>query len=390
VAVELKPANIMISVTWTNGQGQFASNNEITFNYMDSNVFHVLPHDNVFLGNASAQVSGQTITWRFDIPSETAFNWADVTEAEIIILNIPEQIYGDWRIPVTVQTAAVTPSSDGTISISLDSSTFEAGEAIRVTVTGITSEWVANGAFAAIYDLGAPYNSYSFYQVHNFTMPGSGSFELTAPANDGSFEVRLYRAGDVNIDHAFYDSVLFTTVSTTAAPPPPPVTTTPAPPSSSAPATPPSGSGDSSASPPASSAPSTAAWDVSGAMTRLSASNVSISINSSNHMVFSFSIPDLPAGGFIIGRGGQSAVPGDDDLVTEDRTIRNIADRIPILSDANRVKIYPNNGVFSVGGGAIIEFGMDFRGGISNALIYVFDANNVCLGHAIVQATVPG
>ncbi|MDR2546264.1 MAG: hypothetical protein LBC96_01975 [Lachnospiraceae bacterium] len=226
--VELKPANIMISVTWTNGQGQFASNNEITFNYMDANVFHVLPHDNVFLGNASAQVSGQTIIWGFDIPSETAFNWADVTEAEIIILNIPEQIYDDWQIPITPQTAAVTPPSDGTISMSLDKSTFEVGETIQVTVTEITSEWVANGAFVAIYDVGAPYNSYSPYQVHNFTMPGSGSFELTAPTNDGSFEVRLYSAGDINFDHAFYDSLLFTTASTTVTPQPPIATLPPA------------------------------------------------------------------------------------------------------------------------------------------------------------------
>lgn len=92
-------------------------------------------------------------------------------------------------------------------AILLEDSAYRTGQTIAVTVTGITREMEQAEAFVAIYAKGARHEEYGTYQ---YVRAGSSVVELTAPNQNGEFEMRLYGINHNYSDDSFVVSVPFT------------------------------------------------------------------------------------------------------------------------------------------------------------------------------------
>jgi hypothetical protein len=92
-------------------------------------------------------------------------------------------------------------------SISLDKTVYAPGEKITVTSAGITQEMVDAAAFVAIYAAGAAHTEWGTY---DYPEVGSDVMYLTAPAEKGAYEMRLYDRDHEYTDAAFVMKVSFT------------------------------------------------------------------------------------------------------------------------------------------------------------------------------------
>lgn len=96
-----------------------------------------------------------------------------------------------------VMSVSFTVSMQKQGKISLEKSAYQAQQEIPVTVTEITREMEQTGAFVAIYKKGAKHDQYGAYQ---YVKPESSVVKVTAPNENGEFEMRLY-----SIDHNYSD-----------------------------------------------------------------------------------------------------------------------------------------------------------------------------------------
>lgn len=92
-------------------------------------------------------------------------------------------------------------------SIALEKTAYLARQPILVTVTGITEDMVKAGAYVGIYPKGAPHSAFAAYE---YVKAGNSTVELTAPNQNGEFEVRLYGVDRTYTDEALVMSVPFT------------------------------------------------------------------------------------------------------------------------------------------------------------------------------------
>ena len=92
--------------------------------------------------------------------------------------------------------------------ISLDKTAYTAMNPITVTFSGITEQMVTAGAIIEIYAKGAKHDE-AFEGITRVTL-GSGTIKLSAPNQNGEFEVRLYSMSNIYNDDTFVMSVPFT------------------------------------------------------------------------------------------------------------------------------------------------------------------------------------
>ncbi|MCL2637856.1 MAG: dockerin type I domain-containing protein [Oscillospiraceae bacterium] len=95
------------------------------------------------------------------------------------------------RIVAGLQEAPeITPSATaGNITVTLNKPIYERGEAIQVTVSGMTQREVNLGAALAMYNEGALHRD----NLLTRTPPsGTQTIEIAAPTHNGVFEMRLY------------------------------------------------------------------------------------------------------------------------------------------------------------------------------------------------------
>jgi len=106
-----------------------------------------------------------------------------------------------------VQSPAQTQATQGSPAIALVKTNYTQGEKIQVVATGITDEMINAEAFVAIYKAGAPHDAYKEYK---YIRSNTAILELTAPAGNGNYEIRLYNRDLVYTDQTFVMSVPFT------------------------------------------------------------------------------------------------------------------------------------------------------------------------------------
>ncbi len=80
-------------------------------------------------------------------------------------------------------------------AISLDKSNYAAGDTIIVTYSGVTAAEESARAWVGIAKSGASASSYGDWE---YVKQGSGTVELTAPTENGSYEVRYFKAYNAN------------------------------------------------------------------------------------------------------------------------------------------------------------------------------------------------
>ena len=80
-------------------------------------------------------------------------------------------------------------------ALSIDKTSFGAGETIIVAYSGVTAEEEAAGAWITVAKVGAAASSYGDWE---YVKQGSGTVEITAPNETGSYEVRFYQASAAN------------------------------------------------------------------------------------------------------------------------------------------------------------------------------------------------
>lgn len=95
------------------------------------------------------------------------------------------------RVPFTV-------SGEVNVTMKLDKKTYTRGEEIVAALAGVTGRMKKDGAFVGIYEAKAGHDAAasSFYNP----VAGDSEVELTAPDRSGSYEVRIYRRGDIKND----------------------------------------------------------------------------------------------------------------------------------------------------------------------------------------------
>jgi hypothetical protein len=92
-------------------------------------------------------------------------------------------------------------------NISLDKAIYAPGEKVTVTTSGITQQMVDNDAFVAVYEAGAAHEEWGAYAYLDI---GSNVLDLTAPDEEGAYEVRLYNKDNEYTDETFVMKVSFT------------------------------------------------------------------------------------------------------------------------------------------------------------------------------------
>lgn len=90
--------------------------------------------------------------------------------------------------------------------VSLDKAVYSPNEKIIVTVDGITQQMVDDEAYVSIYKEGAEHEDYMDW---NRPDVGTSQMEFDAPADPGSYEMRLYRKDHEYTDETFVMSVPF-------------------------------------------------------------------------------------------------------------------------------------------------------------------------------------
>ena len=83
-------------------------------------------------------------------------------------------------------------------TLSLDRTTYGQGDTIRVTYSGITAEMEDAQAWIGLAKAGAAAADYYGGGTWEYVKQGSGTVEITAPTESGSFEMRLYQGYDAN------------------------------------------------------------------------------------------------------------------------------------------------------------------------------------------------
>jgi hypothetical protein len=269
----------------------------------------------------------------------------------------------------TTAPAGSTALSHGSASISLDKSTYQGGDTIRVTVTGITQQMVDDMAYVAVFAVGAGHNdNLSFDHVN----AGDSNFSVFAPPSAGNYEMRLYSMSGVFTDDVLIAKIPFTATAAPAPATPPPVATTP-PPAATTP-------------PPATTTPQP--FDLSGAMNLLSHSNYSGISIVNNRYTESFLVPHVPSGSYLIPTGGAIGRHFEQPAYSNE-TIRLLSEDIPNSYRGNFMR--PNqNGFFTNNIGAVDQLAANIDSGdTSYRLYFVVDPDNVVLGHIITEGRIP-
>jgi|GEM_PF-3101697 len=104
----------------------------------------------------------------------------------------------------------------GKASFTADKTNYAPGGAIRVSVKGVTQEMLDNGAFVGIYGAGAANND--SIDSANFDQTGSSTVTITAPEEDGNYELRMFKvySGEASeLTSALLNTVSFTVGSAT-------------------------------------------------------------------------------------------------------------------------------------------------------------------------------
>ena len=86
------------------------------------------------------------------------------------------------------------------IGISLNDTLFAPNEEIIVDVSGITEQMVKDEAYVSIYKKGAGHKEYMSWHRPNV---GTSRLKFEAPAETGSYEMRLYKIDHVYTDESF-------------------------------------------------------------------------------------------------------------------------------------------------------------------------------------------
>lgn len=92
-----------------------------------------------------------------------------------------------------------------------DKTKYEPSATIRIAVKDVTQTMLDNRAFIGIYKVGAANEDYMTYVY--FENTGSSTVELTAPEEEGYYELRMY-GEDFNYDSTHLQTVLFTVGNT--------------------------------------------------------------------------------------------------------------------------------------------------------------------------------
>lgn len=108
-------------------------------------------------------------------------------------------------IMLTLLPSAALAAGSG--DLSLDKGVYTPNEEIIVSVSGITQQMVDDEAYVSIYKAGSSHDAYM-----SWSRPDTGSSQLTfeAPAEPGSYEMRLYNKDHEYTDETFVMSVPFT------------------------------------------------------------------------------------------------------------------------------------------------------------------------------------
>ena len=83
-------------------------------------------------------------------------------------------------------------------TLSLDRTTYGQGDTIKVAYSGVTAEMEAARAWIGLAKAGAAAADYYGSGTWQYVKQGSGTVEITAPKENGSFEVRFYQGYDAN------------------------------------------------------------------------------------------------------------------------------------------------------------------------------------------------
>jgi len=97
-------------------------------------------------------------------------------------------------------------------SVALDKATYQEGEKIVATVTGITPAMQSDRAFLAVYKAGAAHNDWGVYQ---YPTTGYCQLTFTNPLVGGSYEMRLYRRDGQYDDSTLAAKAYFTVAGAT-------------------------------------------------------------------------------------------------------------------------------------------------------------------------------
>lgn len=97
--------------------------------------------------------------------------------------------------------------ADDSSFISLDKSIYTPNEEMTVTVSGITQQMVEDEAYVSIYKAGSSHDAYMSW---SYLEEGSSQLTFEAPAEPGSYEMRLYNKDHEYTDETFVMSVPFT------------------------------------------------------------------------------------------------------------------------------------------------------------------------------------
>ncbi|MDR2865791.1 MAG: zinc ribbon domain-containing protein [Methanomassiliicoccaceae archaeon] len=96
------------------------------------------------------------------------------------------------------------------VTITLEKSSYEGGDAVIATMAGVTQRMLDDGAFATVLSVGAPHHDSQDWRYPEST--GSARIELMAPFEAGNYEVRFFRSGSPD-DSTLLSSAAFSTTA---------------------------------------------------------------------------------------------------------------------------------------------------------------------------------
>ncbi|MCL2013489.1 MAG: hypothetical protein FWG69_00710 [Oscillospiraceae bacterium] len=134
-----------------------------------------------------------------------------VGEYEMRLYNKDFITYADETLVTKVNflVTVIGSGNNNETTLQLNKSTYNSGETITVTVSGVTPDMILAQAFVAIYGKNAAHSSYNEWKrLQN----ESDTLFFTAPSAAGEYEMRLYNQDFIYTDETFVTKVSFTVI----------------------------------------------------------------------------------------------------------------------------------------------------------------------------------